>query len=421
MVITVEPYFLAMKQSIVLLTACVLGLLIQGCSPAESSRPERNSQTVKVGAEVLLEKHLDELQGKRVGLVMNPTARVNGTHMLDTLLKRSVNVSALFAPEHGFRGEAGAGEVIEDGVDRETGLPVYSLYGETKKPTPEMLKDVDVLLFDMQDVGGRFYTYNVTLGLVLEAASQSEVPVWVLDRPNPAGGSYISGWLLDQQYKSFVGAYPVPMAHGMTLGELAKMMIGERWLRVVKQPKLRVIPAEGWERDMKWPNTGLEWHPPSPNLPTFEHAFAYLGTVLFEGTNISEGRGTSDPFLKIGAPFLNLQEDKLAKLQENFPGVNIQQITFTPVSIPGKARNPKYEGQSCRGVKIVVSNYDTFDPVLFGVRLLKLMDEASEQVEIDDFIFKLAGSEAIQNYNTGVWQGQIDTFREARKPYLIYD
>ena len=420
MVITVEPYFLPMRQSIVLLIS-VLGLLFQACSSAESSRSESNSQTVQVGAEVLLEKHLDELQGMRVGLVMNPTARVNGTHMLDTLLKRSVNVSALFAPEHGFRGEAGAGEVIEDGVDLETGLPVYSLYGQTKKPTPEMLQEVDVLLFDMQDVGGRFYTYNVTLGLLLEAASQSETPVWVLDRPNPAGGSYTSGWLLDPQYKSFVGAYAIPMAHGMTLGELAKMMIGERWLQVTKQPKLRVIPAEGWERSMKWPDTGLEWHPPSPNLPTFEHAFTYLGTVLFEGTNISEGRGTSDPFLKIGAPFLNLQKDQLAKLHENFPGVNIEQITFTPVSIPGKARNPKYEGQLCRGVEIEVSNFDTFDPVLFGVRLLELMEEASDQVELNDFIYKLAGSEEIQNFNTAVWQDQIESFREARKPYLIYD
>lgn len=395
--------------------------MFSACSSADSSRSAVNSQTVKVGAEVLLDKYLDELQGMRVGLVMNPTARVKGIHMLDTLVKRSVDVTALFAPEHGFRGEAGAGEVIEDGIDQETGLPVYSLYGETKKPTPEMLQEVDVLLFDMQDVGGRFYTYNVTLGLLLEAASQSDIPVWVLDRPNPAGGNYIAGWVMNREYKSFVGAYPIPMAHGMTLGELAKMMIGERWLQVVKQPNLRVIPAEGWERTMKWPKTGLEWYPPSPNLPTFEHAYVYLGTVLFEGTNISEGRGTNDPFLKIGAPFLDLREDQLAQLQEDFPGVNIESITFTPVSIPGKARNPKYEGMECRGVQIGISNFDSFDPVSFGVRLLEMIDRNSANVEMNDFIYKLAGSKEIGNYNTGIWQEPVKTFREARKPYLIYD
>lgn len=407
-----------MKQLTLLIWA---GLLILGCSSSESRESARNSQPVKVGAEVLLEKHLDELQGMRVGLVMNPTARVDGTHMLDTLLERSVNVSALFAPEHGFRGEAGAGEVIEDGIDQETGLPVYSLYGETKKPTPEMMQEVDILLFDMQDVGGRFYTYNVTLGLLLEAASQSEVPVWVLDRPNPAGGNYIAGWIMNEQYESFVGAYPIPMAHGMTLGELAKMMIGEGWLAVETQPRLRVIPAEGWKRTMKWPQTGLEWHPPSPNLPTFEHAFAYLGTVLFEGTNISEGRGTSDPFLKIGAPFLNIGKDQLEAFNKEFPGVDMEPITFTPASIPGKSLNPKYEGQRCKGVEIRIKNVENVDPVLFGVRLLEMMDRSSEEVTMNDFIFKLAGSSEIRNFNTSAWENEVSEFREARKPYLIYD
>jgi len=407
-----------MKHLILIILAGVLGY---GCSSSESRQPVDNLQPVKVGAKVLLEKHLDELKGMRVGLVMNPTARVDGTHMLDTLLKRSVNVSALFAPEHGFRGEAGAGEVIEDGVDRETGLPVYSLYGDTKQPTTEMLQEVDILLFDMQDVGGRFYTYNVTLGLLLEAASQSDIPVWVLDRPNPAGGNYIAGWKMNEQFESFVGAYPIPMAHGMTLGELAKMMIGERWLQVEQQPRLRVIPAEGWERTMQWPETGLDWHPPSPNLPTFEHAFAYLGTVLFEGTNISEGRGTSDPFLKIGAPFLNLKKDQLAALKEEFPEAGIEAITFTPASIPGKSLHPKYEGETCRGVKIGIKDFGSFDPVLFGVRLLEVMEQSSGQVEMNDFIFKLAGNKEIKSFNTSGWEGEIAAFREARKPYLVYE
>lgn len=391
-----------------------------GCS-AESRETKTESRQVRVGAEVLISEHLDELKELRVGLVMNPTARVNGTHMLDTLLSRDVNVTALFAPEHGFRGEAGAGEVIKDGVDQETGLPVYSLYGDTKKPTPRMLETVDILLFDMQDVGGRFYTYNVTLGLLVEAASQSDVPVWVLDRPNPAGGEYVAGWILEDRYKSFVGAYPIPMTHGMTLGELAKMMIGEGWLQVASQPRLKVIPVKGWERSMKWPETGLEWYPPSPNLPGFEHAYAYLGTVLFEGTNISEGRGTDDPFLMIGAPFLDLNQDSLQQLSQEFPSITVEATTFTPASLPGKSLNPKHQDETCYGVKIGIKEFDNVDPVKFGVRLLEVMMTGSSEAETNDFIYKLAGSKAVTSFETSGWEQEISSFKEARRPYLIYD
>jgi uncharacterized protein YbbC (DUF1343 family) len=375
---------------------------------------------VITGAEVLIQDHLDELQGKRVGLVMNPTARVNGTHMLDTLQDRDVNITALFAPEHGFRGEAGAGEVIEDGQDQATGLPVYSLYGKTQKPTQQMLKGVDLLLFDMQDVGARFYTYNVTLGLVLEAAANAEVPVWVLDRPNPAGGNYVAGWTLEEKYQSFVGAYPIPMAHGLTLGELAKMMIGERWLQTVKRPQLKVIPMKGWNRSMKWPQTGLDWHPPSPNLPTFEHAYMYLGTVLFEGTNLSEGRGTDDPFLTIGSPQTKITEAQIDSLKSRFPFVNIEPTTFTPESIPGKALHPKFEGETCYGVKLSISNYGESNPIKFGVALLEVMLNDTEGGKQTDFIYKLAGSENIQSFSTD-WQLDVETFKEARKPYLMYE
>lgn len=376
--------------------------------------------TVKTGARVLLENHLDELEGKRVGLVMNPTARVGDTHMLDTLLARNVNVTALFAPEHGFRGDAGAGETIQDGEDQATGLPVYSLYGEHRKPTAEMLDQVDVLLFDMQDVGARFYTYNVTLGLVLEAAAAAEKPVWVLDRPNPAGGNYVAGWMMDEQYQSFVGAYPIPMAHGMTLGELAEMMIGERWLETALQPKLKVIPMQGWNRSMKWPDTGLDWYPPSPNLPTFEHAFMYLGTVLFEGTNLSEGRGTPDPFLTIGSPNTELTDQQIVKLKEQFPAVQIERITFTPKSMPGKSLHPKLEGEVCYGVSLSINNYDNFKPVRFGVELLELLLENTEGGEQNDFIYKLAGSQAVQSFNVN-WQEEVAQFKKDRQPYLIYD
>lgn len=392
-----------------------------GCSSSENRQSDSQSQQVQVGAEVLLYDYLNELEGLRVGLVMNPTARVKGTHMLDTLLSRDVKVKALYAPEHGFRGEAGAGEVIEDGIDQETGLPVYSLYGETRKPTPEMLQDVDILLFDMQDVGGRFYTYNVTLGLLIEAAAKSEIPVWVLDRPNPAGGDYVAGWILEDQFKSFVGAYPIPMAHGMTLGELAKMMIGEAWLQVENKPQLKVIPVEGWTRSMKWPETGLEWHPPSPNLPTFEHAFVYLGTVLFEGTNISEGRGTDDPFLNIGAPFISLNNDSLQVLREEFPALSIEPATFTPKSMPGKALNPKHMKETCHGIRIAVQDFNDFDPVTFGVRLLEMMTSLSEESKMNDFIFRLAGTEEVKTFRPSAWESEISVFKKARRTYLLYD
>jgi len=395
----------------------LLSVLLTACGPSQSQK--ETASEVKVGAEVLIDNHLDELKGRRVGLVMNPTARIDGTHLLDTLIALDVNITALFAPEHGFRGEAGAGEVIEDGIDQETGLPVYSLYGETRKPTPSMLEEVDLLLFDMQDVGARFYTYNVTLGLVLEAATASGVPLWVLDRPNPAGGEYLSGWMLQEEFKSFVGGYPIPMVHGMTLGELARMMVGERWIDYEGTPTLRVIGMEGWKRSMKWPETGLDWFPPSPNLPTFEHAYVYLGTVLFEGTTLSEGRGTGDPFLNIGSPETDISDEELSVLREKYPSLDISRTTFTPKSMPGKSLNPKHEGSECRGVRITVREYDRFRPVAFGVDLLELMLDSTPGATTRDFIYKLAGTRSIDTFSMN-WEEEIEKFRTERESYLIY-
>lgn len=399
-----------------------LFLFLCSCNRGESAGGEQ----VKVGAEILIEDHLDELSGKRVGLVMNSTARVQGMHMLDTLVAHDINITALFAPEHGFRGQAGAGEVIEDGVDQATGLPVYSLYGDSRKPTSEMLEDIDLLLFDMQDVGARYYTYNVTLGLVLEAAAENNIAVWVLDRPNPAGGNYVAGWTLDEKFTSFVGAYPIPMVHGMTLGELARMMVGEQWLDTDMEPDLRIIEMQDWNRSMKWPDTGLEWFPPSPNLPTFEHAFVYLGTVLFEGTDLSEGRGTDDPFLTVGSPNTEITDDQLDSLRKQFPGVSIEPTTFTPVSMPGKAPNPKFEGEECRGVSVSVQNYSQIDPVQFGVELLQVIRANTPGTEIKAFINNLAGI-ALQSvltesadYSSVDWQQDVTNFKNRRQSYLLY-
>ncbi|SHE78058.1 Uncharacterized conserved protein YbbC, DUF1343 family [Fodinibius roseus] len=403
-------------------------LLLTVCTYACQSQSSGSHSGVKVGAHVLIDEHLDELEGKRVGLVMNPTARVEEEHMLDTLLARGVNVTALFAAEHGFRGDAGAGETIEDGVDQATGLPVFSLYGETKKPTAGMLEEVDLLLFDMQDVGARFYTYNVTLGNVIEAASAHGVPVWVLDRPNPAGGNYISGWMLQDEHRSFVGGYPIPMAHGMTLGELARMMVGEQWIEYADKSTLRVIPMEGWQRAMKWRETGLEWIPPSPNLPTFRHAYLYLGTVLFEGVNISEGRGTPDPFMMIGSPSTTLTTSHIAPLRRNFEGVNIERISFRPRSIPGKAPSPKFEGERCHGVELQITDINRVDPIALGVELLAAMLDATPKAELSGFIEKLSGidrSELLQQLEDGSyreqWEETAEQFSEQRSKYLLYE
>ncbi|MDX1591155.1 MAG: DUF1343 domain-containing protein, partial [Balneolaceae bacterium] len=269
-----------------ILSLIALAILFS-CAGDRTGKDHGLDYPVKTGAQMLIEDHLSDLQGKRVGLVMNPSSRIGDTHMLDTLLTLDVNVTALFAPEHGFRGEAGAGDRIEDGIDMATGLPVYSLYGANRKPTSDMLTDVDLILFDIQDVGARFYTYISTLGLVMEAAAENDEEIWVLDRPNPLGGNYVSGWVLEEEFESFVGAYPIPVTHGLTMGEMARMIAGEEWVNFESEPQLRVISMEGWSRSMKWPDTGLEWIPPSPNLPTYEHAFIYPGTVYFEGTNLS--------------------------------------------------------------------------------------------------------------------------------------
>ena len=401
--------------------------------PEGLERPEaRDSVAVRpvvtTGAEVLIRDHLKNLDGKRVGLVMNPTARVNGVHMLDTLAALEVNITVLFAAEHGFRGDAGAGEYIENGIDRETGLPVYSLYGKTRKPTAAMLETVDLLLFDMQDVGARFYTYISTLGLLLESVVGTGIEVWVLDRPNPHGGERVSGWTLEPEFISFVGMFPIPVLHGLTMGEIAAMMIGEGWLSQVQgveqNPLLRVIPMEGWERRMLWPDTGLPWVAPSPNLQTFEQAFLYPGTAFFEGVSLSEGRGTTQPFLLLGDPSLQLTRQRLAKLQQ-IPGLSVEQTTFRPVTIPGVAFKPKHEGREVQGIRIEIKDY-TIDPVRVGLAVLAQLWDATENPVQMEYLYLLSGSREIDGTLAGDQDPMTldfgkEMFEEARKPYLLYD
>ena len=412
-----------LKYLLTILLSCFLVSVFSCQTP--SPEAEAVEERVILGAEIFIERYLDELEGRRVGLVMNPTARIGRVHMLDRLLESNVNITALFAPEHGFRGEAGAGERIEDGIDRDSGLPVFSLYGDTRQPTPEMLEHVDVLIFDMQDVGARFYTYIATLGLVIEAAAKAGIPVWVLDRPNPAGGNYVSGWIMEEEFKSFVGPYPIPIAHGLTMGEISKMMVGERWIDFEEEPEIRVVPMEGWNRDMKWPDTGLRWVAPSPNLPTFEHAFFYLGTVFYEGTTLSEGRGTIDPFLLMGDPSTSLSDEDIERMRNISPSISIEPTQFTPTSIPGVAPTPKHEGVLCHGVYLSAIDYD-FDPVRAGLEIFSIIMRSTQNYELRSFRYLLAGTREIDRLIRGQIQAadldfKLDGYLEQRKPYLLYD
>ncbi|MFD2532638.1 exo-beta-N-acetylmuramidase NamZ family protein [Gracilimonas halophila] len=395
-------------------------ILFTGCNLQYAEEQPK----VKLGIEVLLEDHLQGLEGKRVGLLMNPTSRVNGVHMVDTLMNSGVNVTALFAAEHGFRGQSGAGEVIEDGIDQETGLPVFSLYGSSKKPTAEMLEYVDVILFDLPDMGVRFYTYSATMGLVMEALAENDKELWILDRPNPLGGEYVAGWILQEEYKSFVGFYPTPVIYGMTMGELAQMAVGEGWLELEQIPNYRIIKTAGWQRDMIWPETGLEWIAPSPNLPTFEHAFAYAGTVIFEGTNLSEGRGTENPFLMIGSPDLNFSGSELDSIQEKH-SVRIDSVTFEPRSIPGKALSPKLEGELCYGFHLSFpEGYSKTDPLKLGLALLEFNRDHTDDFEIKPFANNLFGIDlkTIIENKAGLpsWEDEVASFKKKRADYLLY-
>jgi len=356
-------------------TLACLGCLFLA-APSAGSGPQ-----VKVGADVLLERRLDLLQDKKVGLVTNHTGRTSaGEFLVDALISRGIEVTALFGPEHGIRGEAGAGDAVADAVDRKTGLTVYSLYGAVRKPTPAMLSNVDVLLYDIQDVGARFYTYISTMGLCLEAAAEKGIDFVVLDRPNPLGGILTDGPVLPDSLRSFVGMYPIPVVYGLTIGELAALVNDQGWLAHGAKARLTVVPVEGWTRSMRWRDTGLPWVPPSPNIRTPEAALIYPATCLIEATNLSEGRGTDAPFQLVGARFL--RPDGLASALSNSgsSGLRFRDTSFTPVS-------SKFKGELCHGALLQIDDPDAFRPVSFGLTLLKVIQGAAP----DSLVVNLRG------------------------------
>ena len=378
---------------------------------------EKYEHQVQTGLDVLINEKLEIIKGKKVGLVTNHTGvDRSGKPNYEILMQLSdVDLKAIFAPEHGFFGNVSRGQKVDD--LKQDGLPViYSLYGKTDKPTPDMFEGLDVIIYDIQDIGARFYTYISTLGLVMEAAAEADIPVIVLDRPNPLNGITIEGPVLDINYKSFVGMYPIPIRYLLTIGELAKMIIGEKWIEHV--PELTVIKMAGWKRTMYYDDTGLSWISPSPNIPDLETAILYPGMCLFEGTNVSEGRGTDHPFQYIGAPWIDSSKIIKAIEGKHIPGVVFEPISFIPISIPGKSLKPKFENEKCYGIKIILIENKIYKSVDTAVQLLKIIQELyPEKFQWNDFIYKLWGNGMILEYDEDITK----TFVKRFSNYFIYN
>ena len=373
------------------------------------------------------------MRGKRVGLVTNHTG-VSGRFPdgAPDSVRSAVNILhehpeldlvALFSPEHGLSGAAEAGERVASGRHAGTGLPIYSLYTDTRRPLPQMLEGVDVLLFDIQDVGSRYYTYVYTMAFSMQAAGEAGIPFLVLDRPNPVGGVHVQGNVLDTAFSSFIGLYPVPMRHGMTPGELARLYRGEFGI----EAELHVVPLDGWRREMWFEDTGLEWIPPSPNMPSVESAVHYPGTCLFEGTSLSVGRGSERPFQWVGAPWLD--GTALAERLNAYalPGVRFEPATFTPRS-PGDA---KWADTEVHGVRFLVTDRSAYDPVHSAVAALieaRRMSGDRWQWNVQHFD-RLAGTDRLRSMIdegrsaaeiVASWEAERDAFERLRAPHLIY-
>ncbi|MCX8056827.1 MAG: DUF1343 domain-containing protein [Ignavibacteria bacterium] len=389
---------------------------------------------VKLGNEKLINDYFHLIEGKKIGIIANHTSILydRKQHLVDYLHETNkVEIVAVFGPEHGFRGNAPDGIKIDNTKDEKTGITIYSLYGKTNKPTPEILKDIQVLIFDIQDVGARFYTYISTLYLCLEAAAENDIEFVVCDRPNPIGGEIVDGPILKKDFQSFVGIAPLPIQHGMTIGELALYFKDLIKQKLNKEVKLTILTMDGWSRNMIFPETGLDWISPSPNIVNFWSAILYPGICLIEATNVSEGRGTSRPFQVIGAPFINSDEliRELEKL--NFTSLNFSPISFTPIEIEGMAKNPKFNNQSCNGVKIQVEATQYFYPVQFGIALVSLlkklypkdfeinkarMNRLLGDDKITDMLERAVDYRKIVKY----YEKELNQFKKLRTKYLLY-
>jgi len=373
---------------------------------------------VLCGVDVLARDGFAPLKGKRVGLVTNHTGLTReGVPTIDALFKApGVKLAALFSPEHGIRGAVDA--EVSDSRDEATGLPVYSLYGKTRKPTPASLDGLDVLVYDIQDIGARFYTYISTLGLVMEAAKEKGIPLYVLDRPNPIGGVKVAGPVRDPGFASFIAHHELPVRHGMTVGELAGLFNAERKTGA----DLHVIRCEGWRRGDLYDRTGLLWVNPSPNMRSLTEALLYPGVGLLEASNLATGRGTDTPFERVGAPWIDPREFSAALDALNLPGVRFLPVRFTP-------KERQYAGKECGGVFIMVTDRDVFEPVGLGVGMARVLRATYRgKWEPEGFLKMLADDAAYRAVLDGktvgsvesVWRGELDAFLKVRENYLIY-
>lgn len=394
-----------------------LATLTLGCFSSSKS-PQPNNASIKppqpeqaislqLGISVFL-KDYDTAEWGNLGIVANNTSRLNGVHLVDSLFAMKAPVQAIFAPEHGFRGNHGAGDKVEDAIDPSTGLKVHSLYGSYKKPSAEQLKDIETLLFDIQDVGARFYTYISTLHYIMEAAAENGIKVVVLDRPNPHG-HYIDGPILEPEHQSFVGMHPVPVVHGMTIGEYAQMINGEGWLKNGITCDLQVVQMKGYDHTLHYELPIA----PSPNLPNDTAITLYPSLCFFEGTVVSVGRGTHTPFQVVGMPGLS------------------GPYTFTPVSMPQKARYPKFQNTLCHGFYLD-STYQHLkqQPMLDLSWLVRLHAMYKGTAPFfNAFFTNLAGTNklqaAIESGQSAAeirarWQDDLLDFQTVRKKYLLY-
>jgi uncharacterized protein YbbC (DUF1343 family) len=390
---------------------------------------------VKPAADILVKDKFKALAGLKVGLIVNHTSRVGSAHLVDLIhAAPNVTLAAIFTPEHGLRGTADAGQHISSGRDATTSVPIFSLYGRTRKPTTKMLNQVDALIFDIQDIGARFYTYISTMGLAMQSAAKAGIPFYVLDRPNPLGGNYVSGFVLERKHTSFVGQFAIPIAHGMTIGELARMIKGENLLPGLKSLKLKALPMHGWQRGMLWPQTGLAWRPTSPAIPGFENALTYPGMAFFEASSINYGRGTKLPFKIFGAPWIDAQSLTKALNAKNLAGVHFKTAQFTPRSIAGSKRPPKFKDQKINGVQLVMTDPLSYLPVETGIEVLCALyrharGKPVRLISRPKWLGLLAGTDLLyQKLKQGaclkqiapLWERGIARFKKQRQQYLLY-
>lgn len=413
-----------------------------------SSFPSEKAPVVKLGNEIFLETFPSFLEGKRVGLVTNPTGINSKFESTIEIFAKNpkIKLVALYGPEHGVRGNAQAGEYVPFYIDDKYGVPVFSLYGQSMRPSPSMLKNIDeimrnfdtkrdgktveegmirgidVMVFDIQDVGTRIYTYIATMAYCMEACAEAGVKFVVLDRPNPINGMSIEGPILKYpEFSSFVGVYPIPVRHGMTVGELAKLF-NKKFIR--KKVDLMVIPMKGWKRKMWFDETGLPWVIPSPNMPTLDTATVYPGQVLLEGTNISEGRGTTKPFELFGASWIDGYELTKRLNSLNLPGVRFREAWFTPTF-------SKYSGELCGGSQIHVIERDKFKPFETTLHIIKtILEIYPEKIKFhDEYFDRIMGNSEIRKMLlrgdsiekiVKFYEEDIKKFYEMRKEFLIY-